>query len=100
MQFLSVDAVYLLKNEKMNKWGPQLFFMRWPGCPNDPKTEIPCHQKPLNAGMQDWVFRLELRQFFFHWYVSMYFYFLYASYSKLLHSQPYLNFAQKMEPTF
>ena len=29
--------------------GTQLFFMYRPGCPNSPKTEIPYHQKPLNA---------------------------------------------------
>ena len=27
------------------------FFMYWPGCPNNPETEIPYHQKPLNAGL-------------------------------------------------
>ena len=27
------------------------FFMYWPGCPNDPETEIPYHPKPLNAGL-------------------------------------------------
>ena len=21
----------------------------WPGCPNDPKSRIQCHQKPFNA---------------------------------------------------
>ena len=31
--------------------GPDFFFMYWPGCPNDPETEIPYHQKPLNAGL-------------------------------------------------
>ena len=28
-----------------------IFFMYWPGCPNSPETEIPYHQKPLNAGL-------------------------------------------------
>ena len=30
--------------------------MYWPGCPNDPKTEIPYHQKPLKCrtGYLDW----------------------------------------------
>ena len=30
---------------------PKLFFQYWPGCLIDPKTEIPYHQKPLNAGL-------------------------------------------------
>ena len=30
---------------------PQLFFLCWPGCPNGPETEIPYHQKLLNAGL-------------------------------------------------
>ena len=31
--------------------GPQLFFMYWSGCLNGSETEIPYHQKPLNAGL-------------------------------------------------
>ena len=31
--------------------GAELFFQYWPGCPNDPKTELPYHQKPLDAGL-------------------------------------------------
>ena len=27
------------------------FFLYCPGCPNGPKTDIPHHQKPLNAGL-------------------------------------------------
>ena len=30
---------------------PRIFFLYWPSCPNCPKTEIPCPQKPLNAGL-------------------------------------------------
>ena len=30
---------------------PTTFFMHWPGCPSGPETEIPYHQKPLNAGL-------------------------------------------------
>ena len=30
---------------------PPTFFMYKPGCPNGPETEIPYHQKPLNAGL-------------------------------------------------
>ena len=30
---------------------PTFFFMYWPGCPNVSKTDIPYHQKPLNAGL-------------------------------------------------
>ena len=29
--------------------GHNFFLMYWPGCPNSPETEIPYHQKPLNA---------------------------------------------------
>ena len=31
--------------------GPKLFFSVLAGCPNGPKTKIPYHQKPLNAGL-------------------------------------------------
>ena len=37
--------------QKLLITGPNIFFMYWPGCPNGPKTEIPYHQKPLNAGL-------------------------------------------------
>ena len=30
---------------------PPTFFMYWPGCSNGPETEIPYHQKPINAGL-------------------------------------------------
>ena len=30
---------------------PPTFFMYWPSCQNGPEREMPCHQKPLNAGL-------------------------------------------------
>ena len=66
MQLFSADATMFLKKlkkkiapENMKKTPskaahnrpPTLFFMYWPSCPNGPETEIPHHQKPLNAGL-------------------------------------------------
>ena len=62
MQLFSADAIVLSKKKLTPKtWkkrpqklliiGPQLFFMYWPGCPNGPETEMPYHQKALNAGL-------------------------------------------------
>ena len=67
MQLFSTDnIVFSKKNSKKNfdpenmkkppskvaHNGPLTFiFMYWPGCPNSPESEIPYHQKPLNAGL-------------------------------------------------
>jgi hypothetical protein len=66
MQLVSADANNILKknltfffaHENMKKppskvahnWS-RFFFQYRPGCPNGPKTEIPYHQKPINAGL-------------------------------------------------
>ena len=33
--------------QKLLIFGFHLFYMYWPGCPNNPETKIPYHQKPL-----------------------------------------------------
>ena len=73
LQFFSADTIVFSKKLKKNfltlkAWkkhpqklliiGPDFFFMYWPGCPNDPETEIQYHQKSLNAGLG--IFRLGL----------------------------------------
>ena len=64
MQLFSVDATMFPKRciffcpWKQEKTAPKvvynrtIFFQYWPGCPNGPKTEIPYHQKPFNAGIR------------------------------------------------
>ena len=67
MQLFSADAIMFSKKfqkrkvalENMKKQPSKVahnrpqtfFFLYWSGCPNGPKTEIPHHQKPLNAGL-------------------------------------------------
>ena len=65
MQLFSADAIvfskkniYIFDPENMKKPPskvahnrPTTFFMYWPSCPNRPETEIPYHQKSLNAGL-------------------------------------------------
>ena len=40
-----------VRSSKKTMISPHFFLMYWPGCPNGPKTEIPYHLKPLNAGL-------------------------------------------------
>jgi hypothetical protein len=53
MQLFSRDAAMFSKKKTLSKnaW-PPIFFQYLPGCPNSLKTEIPYHQKPLNAGLR------------------------------------------------
>ena len=53
MQLFSADAIVFSKKlpSKVVHNQPQTFFMYWPGSPNGPESEIPYHQKPLNAGL-------------------------------------------------
>ncbi len=66
MQLFSADAIVFEKKLKKNfhpenmkktpskvarNRPPSFFFQYWPGCQNGPETEIPYHQKPLNAGL-------------------------------------------------
>ena len=48
MNFISPENI---KKTPSKKSARNFFFMYCPGCSNGPETEIPYHQKPLNAGL-------------------------------------------------